>query len=540
MLNVRFAVVKAKCRLQCDLARPSCRRCSQRGLACSDYPTDEGFIFRDENEAAQRNSQRARRELRDGRILAASFNISPSCAYQEQLTPTSDDDLDQALQQQYQWLTARAFAEVPGPLKRDPEARAVDRFFVNWILYPSNRGESPGYMHDLPMLYLGAPPESVLWCAVRAVAFADMKDARAGPSAFPIRARQHYGAALARMRTVAGNEHELAQDRVLAALLLIDNFEAWNYYHTLSELGFADRLLQLMYLARKEPFWPHSNAVKHVLHARGDQQFFDPSRFALWSVANHRLQARQMLLREEPDPDQVVWLSKLNINRPDIHISADVLHMNILVAAVKKLTEDSEDISTPPLEKVEQARQLMNTIQSLLISVVSWTSAMTGVWKPQPVDSRHYKHAVDDLSGYPIPVIPCPRVLTYHDIYLAYMWTFHAASQIVLRESLVGVIKYIAKLQRQEPDPEDIERIRDQRYGVDRLAGAIIRSIPTLLGITNDPLQEPRSFPRGRMAGRFFSLFSMWIVQRAEYTSLEHKDTASRVCEWIHSRHGLG
>ena len=295
----------------------------------------------------------------------------------------------------------------------------------------------------------------------------------------------------------------------------------------------------MMYLARTDPLGLHSDAVRHVLHARGDQQLFDPSRFALWRVANHRLQARQMLLREEPDPDQVVWLSKLNINRPDIHISADVLHMNILVAAVKKLTQDGKKTRSNTLERVEQASQLVDTIQSLLISVVSWTSAMTGVWKPQQVDSRHYKDAVDDLSGSPIPVIPCPRVLTYHDIWLAHMWTFHAASQIVLRESLGDVFNYITTLQGQLPDSGVMECIQKQREVVERLAGAIIRSIPTLLGIKNDPQQDSQSVPRGRMAGRFFSLYSMWVVRRAKLTSLEHKDTASRVCEWIQSRHGL-
>jgi hypothetical protein len=38
----------------------------------------------------------------------------------------------------------QAFGEVPGPLKRDVETRAVERFFVNWTLHPSNHGVTPG------------------------------------------------------------------------------------------------------------------------------------------------------------------------------------------------------------------------------------------------------------------------------------------------------------------------------------------------------------------------------------------------------------
>ena len=103
--------------------------------------------------------------------------------------------------------------------------RALDRFFVNWTLYPLNDGVSPGYMHDLPMLYLSATPESVLWLAVRAVAFADMKHATVGEIGFYIMARQHYGAALSRIRAAAHEEQELTNDHILAATLLIDNFE---------------------------------------------------------------------------------------------------------------------------------------------------------------------------------------------------------------------------------------------------------------------------------------------------------------------------
>ena len=76
------------------------------------------------------------------------------------------------------------------------------------------------------MLNHDAPPESVLSLAVRAVAFADTKNARNGNDiAFSVRAQRSYGAALAQMRAISDNEQELANDRVLAALLLIDCYE---------------------------------------------------------------------------------------------------------------------------------------------------------------------------------------------------------------------------------------------------------------------------------------------------------------------------
>lgn len=80
-------------------------------------------------------------------------------------------------------------------------------------------------MHDLPTLYFSAPPDSILWLAVRAMAFADMRNEDAGDGPFYIKARQHYGAALNRTRMLAHNQQNLASDPILSAILLIDNFE---------------------------------------------------------------------------------------------------------------------------------------------------------------------------------------------------------------------------------------------------------------------------------------------------------------------------
>lgn len=84
---------------------------------------------------------------------------------------------------------------------------------------------NPGYLHELPGLYLGAEQDSVLWLAVRALAFADMRNESIGDVSFHTKARQHYGAALNRMRVNINEGQDLGSDHVLAAMLLIDNFE---------------------------------------------------------------------------------------------------------------------------------------------------------------------------------------------------------------------------------------------------------------------------------------------------------------------------
>jgi len=297
-----------------------------------------------------------------------------------------------------------------------------------------------------------------------------------------------------------------------------------------------------MYLGRTEPLGPHRDAVRQILRTGGNEQLFDQSRFSLWLVAHNRLQALQVLLREEPEPEQMTWLNKLNIDSVPLHIFADIQRMTGLAAAAKKLTLGSEIIGDTPWEKVEQARKLAQAIQDFLTVLESWTTATNDAWRPKAIDPQADPQVwkMDDNSNLPTPQFVCPRLFNFHDIWLAYNWNSHAAGQIVLRESLIDIINYIAELEMQQPDPVDMERIQAEQDAVHRLSGTLIRSFPQLLGFVYGDTREPYFLQQGKMAGRFFALFSMSVVQWARFTSPEHKQTASEVIQWIHSSHSLG
>ena len=91
------------------------------------------------------------------------------------------------LQALYYWLNSASLSRLSAPLRRDVETRAIERFFLDWTLTPSNDGRSPGYMYDLPALCSTAQPGTVLWHAVRAIAFAGLKNYDNG--AFSAKAR---------------------------------------------------------------------------------------------------------------------------------------------------------------------------------------------------------------------------------------------------------------------------------------------------------------------------------------------------------------
>lgn len=296
-----------------------------------------------------------------------------------------------------------------------------------------------------------------------------------------------------------------------------------------------------MYLVQDGFQASHINAMKYILNIQGDKQLYDPSNFALWRVAHHRLQTQQVLLREEPDSQQILSLTNLNLDMPDLHISADITRMSILIAAARKLLDATHGNSPAASPTQQQAEQLASTIQDLLSSIENWTSAVPGAWRSLGSDADDVLQPPEELdpTRFPIPQFPCPKKLDYHDPWLAYMWNFHAASQIILRESLVDILEYcIAMSSQQDLMPDHTQHILNEQLAVDQLSAGIIRSIPSLLHFTKQT-QEPFSFPQGRMVGRLFSLFPIGVVQRARFTSDAHKKTASDVTQWLRSRHGL-
>ena len=195
-------------------------------MECAGLSADANVIFRSENEVAQRNSERARREQRPVHAYPIPFDEAPFLATDEVGQASEPTDIDYpGLQHQYPWLNDRTLASIPRSMITDLDTSAVDRFFVNWTLYPRNDGLSLGHMHSLQALYLSVPPESVLWLAVRAMAFADIRRNSTSGMEYHIKARRHYGKALTRIRESVDGSREALDDSVLAAVLLIDDFE---------------------------------------------------------------------------------------------------------------------------------------------------------------------------------------------------------------------------------------------------------------------------------------------------------------------------
>lgn len=504
---------------QCDLVTPSCGRCTARSLVCSGA-AQSNLLFLSENAIAQRNSWLARRPRKGSpRQPSSSRSQSP-----QKPVELSDEDL----QKLYYWLSESAMAvDLPQPIRRDVETRAVERFFLDWTLSPSNDGLSPGYLYNLPALYASAQPGSVLWHAVRAVAFADFRAYDNG--SFGLKARQSYGAALTRMRILTEDNKKLVHDRILAALLLIDIFE-------------------LIYLARREPLGPHKQALRHILSLRGEEQLHDRARFELWRTAQQRLQAQRITQRDDPaGEEQLGWIAKLNTRLPDVHVCVDVEKTVVLCSAGRGLMEvviarGGDGGRVEALEMENKVRELLQTMKEVVISMEEWASQVGNGWRPKRVGAvvGGCRKQEDTLVFAP-PFAHLPA-LKYSDPWLAYKWNFHAASQIVLRQSMIEIIDYLATIATTDGKEEEAETYRVERGRLKQasadLATTIMDSCVPLLGFSNEARNG--AYPRGKMVRRFFAVCAMWIVSRARFVEEEQRSTADEVLGWIERVHRLG
>lgn len=214
--------------------------------------------------------------------------------------------------------------------------------------------------------------------------------------------------------------------------------------------------------------------------------------------------------------------------------------MNRLAAAAKRITNNDSSSRILFPTKLTETRDLTLSILDLTASIQHWVSEVNEQWVPRILDPNNISQSADDIPlTMPIPPYTCPVVLDYHDLWLAYLWNMHGAAQIILRESLIEVIQQIRTQEGRELTADESQIIQGQRNALVELSCTIIKSFPQLMGFNLRQTNERYSLPNGMMIGRFFSLFSMSVVQSAQYVPTEYKNTASEVIRWIHSSHGL-
>jgi hypothetical protein len=263
---------------------------------------------------------------------------------------------------------------------------------------------------------------------------------------------------------------------------------------------------------------------------------YNRAHFSLWSAANHRLQARQILLQEEPSLIQSQLISKLDLGRPEIRICSDVLQMTTLVAAAKQLTPQQGSAEHVPTQSAAVVTDHLQAMQELIDRIEIWTAEVDSTWKPTSVDVQSIARPM--ATDHPLAYFSCSDFFTYSDIWVAFIWDFHAACQIILREAFIELARYGLQVSDPVTDDDDVQSsMKQQQTTITSLATNIIKSTPSLMSFATDGLLTAPL--QGITVGRCLALFALQVVQKARFTSLEHKRMASKAIEWVQSQYTL-
>ena len=381
-------------------------------------------------------------------------------------------------------------------------------------------------MHHLPILYEQATSNSTLHLAVRALAFADIKRHNSETREYELKGLHSYGAAITSLRNVVQDPANFKDDQVLAALLLIDTFET-------------------LHLARDEPLGLHDKALKYVLEVRGTDSLLSTRRFCLWRIALFRLQARQLLLGEDGGEDggalQQTLLDSLNQERPDLRVMYHVSQIIHLCTRSNHLLKTSGQ--EPSATTVVQTTSLLQESAEFVSSIETWTSTIDDSLKPITVmsDVTARLCQLNMSNEDPMDTFECPHMLEHHDVTLAFLWSFYAAAQIILRDHVIQMLRLAASFS-QENAQQYLDRTHGEELAIDGLSSSIVRTFPKFMGfdIPKSTGVYPRMAPsQASSLGRFLGVFAMVVVRKTEKTSKQHKQIAEKVLAWMHTHYQI-
>lgn len=414
------------------------------------------------------------------------------------------------------WLNDEACRLAP-PILYTLEDKAMLWFFSKWILQPCNHNICPGYFEFLPEL---AKEGNIITLAVLAAAFAEIADV-SREKRLALKSQQKYGQALQQIRAALQDPHAAVSDETIAAILVIDSLEA-------SPSCQRSTLLtrpQLVHAERYEPLGSHYDGVVYLLRIRGTQQLYTRQGMSLWRVAHHRLQCRQLLKGEMPLEESLIWLNMLHSSRPDLRIATIVHHINAEAANARQLTL----LQKPPLYWVHKA---ILSLEGLEAACQDWTRCLDFMWLP--------KH---DVPGPELPEsilhLPLPAMmLTYHDIWAARTWNYQRACSIKIQEMLIKLKRCTLEAYPERGDLQlsFAQSLNSHHTIINKLSREMLATVAALLGVRVHEGSIHKREEEAKDVGLIFLLLPMWVIQRSECTTREHKAAADGVLSFVRKK----
>ncbi|KAF5537602.1 pab-dependent poly(A)-specific ribonuclease subunit PAN2 [Fusarium mexicanum] len=350
-----------------------------------------------------------------------------------------------------------------------------------------------------------AAPVSALSLAVEAFALANAGNLMGCNGNLKQMAFSRYGAALASVRKAIMDHTLVADDATLMAIMTIDMFE-------------------VVFIVREEPLKLHNNAIEYLLAVKGTEQIQSDVGLALYRMANHRLQVRQLGLGLGPLPVQLACIDMLDLSMPRYSLS------KIQLGAQQTLAM-SRDLSSCTWEELSL---LIFRIRVNLNEYEQWKACLPLSWQPKRIQLADYSDVLQTLIARHLPFTD--DVLVYEDSFIAQQMSFFYHGQLALRSSLLDALSAIKSMSLDQLDLE--QDIEIQQAAISSLADILVESsTPLLASIQLDDHGSPR--PTQEKITLCYVRAICWALQQEKRVSAEHKRFTYRLENWIRQQVGL-
>lgn len=224
-------------KVKCGEERPACARCRRVGRECR-Y-RDPPSIFHPMNDSAKLSSEKPRR----GQKRSLDIDTSASLLGQPDISKRSRSPL--------QWVAPPQSAAGPRSsastsrapssasprrhrpvspaieaslMSKDWEEAAISFYLSEFVIYPEENSQQPGYLEFLPDLLNEQPEATHLKEALKSVALSAMGN-RSCMEQLSLQAQRSYGKALAEVSLALNDKTMQKADSTLVALILLGQYE---------------------------------------------------------------------------------------------------------------------------------------------------------------------------------------------------------------------------------------------------------------------------------------------------------------------------
>lgn len=402
----------------------------------------------------------------------------------------------------------------------------MERFFVDWIMYPSCADNScPGYLSSTPEMYHATDASPFFLWTVRALACSNGRGGRnSDGTSLDIQAQTYYGNAIHRLRDLIATvpPGDLVQDSIVTAILLLDNWE-------------------LIYGRRGQIPGSHGAFLFHILSQ--PQPRPRPSRLALsaciWRVANYRLVLHLIMSNEEEKLVRLPRLYEVREDGPYTRIVSDAFKIGLFRAEIRTLLSSVERRETSPARR-DRAARLADVLTRCrhLLSNALWDVPET--WTFQRVDLEQIYGAGEICAILQQRLgLPNQSVLQFHSLWIACMWTSYWALLILLHNSVADAMKQSGTSALLAALVDDASTAEGEETAARQRASDVLSALPYIMGHF-----PPESFARsscesGRMLARLFALFPLFVLETSPSMTPTQKLAATNIRSWLQDGHKI-